>query len=59
MYSCSQCNDSCKADEFSCTECETCINCGGCNCKLKGEPNEHQDFNDNDFGQNGFEPWRY
>ena len=57
MYKCSQCNTDCKTDEFSCYECDTCIDCGGCNCE--GEYDESADYGDNDYGQNGFVPRKY
>lgn len=48
-YKCSKCGCDCKMDEFSCYECDTCIDCGGCECEPMQENEEG--FMDNDYGQ--------
>jgi len=57
MYKCSSCGSDCKADEFSCYKCDTCIDCGDCKCE--GDYDESADYGDNDYGQNGFVPRKH
>ena len=49
MYKCSKCGCDCKMDEFACYECDTCIDCGSCDCEPMKD--NEDGFMDGDYGQ--------